>query len=98
MINPFGPVFTAEMITSSRRTRNLIVRVVYGLIILLALGTIYSDYGFAFSAGTPTVQLYATLASTFFQSFAILQLLGVVLVVPAITAGVIAQERERRTI
>jgi ABC-type transport system involved in multi-copper enzyme maturation permease subunit len=94
----FGPVFTAEMITSGRRARNVWLRVVYGFVLLFALVTIYSSYWQGFQWQLSTVQRYAMLAEAFFATFSVLQLLGVVLIVPAITAGTIASERERRTI
>jgi ABC-type transport system involved in multi-copper enzyme maturation permease subunit len=44
------------------------------------------------------VQQYAESAYAFFLTYSVLQLLGVLLVAPALTAGTIAGERERRTI
>lgn len=94
----FGPVFTAEMVTAGRRARHTITRVLYAGVLFAALWTIYSQY-WRFAWQRPTTQQeQAQAAAAFFSTFAVLQLVGVVLIAPAVTAGAIAGERERRTI
>jgi ABC-type transport system involved in multi-copper enzyme maturation permease subunit len=94
----FGPVFTAEMLTSARRTRHVLTRVAYGSVLLMALVMVYGQEWSPIAPRITTVQQYAAAASVFFVTFSVLQLLGVILIAPALTAGAIAQERQRRTI
>lgn len=94
----FGPVFTAEVVTGARRTRHIVLRVLYGAVLLMALLMVYAEYDAPWRGSPGTVQHYAAAAATFFGTYAILQLLGVFFVAPALTAGTIASERERRTI
>lgn len=91
-----GPIFSFEIVTMARRARYFVLRTVYGLALLAALwighlGT--NTFG-------PTNDLAATARRTalFFAVFSFIQVIAVLLVGPAIVAGVIATERQRRTI
>lgn len=90
-----GPIFSIEMLTSSRRTRQFVVRALYGFVLLIAFWFAYETAGYG---TTKNLAQTANVASNFFQQFAWLQLLAVVMVGPALAAGTIATERERRTI
>ena len=91
-----GPVFTIELTTSGRRVRYFVWRVLYALLLLVIMVCIYlAVFGFA---GADSIKAAALFANSFFYTFAVLQLSAVLLLGPAMTAGAIAQERERRTI
>ena len=105
---PFGPVFRHEMLAAGRKRRYFWVRVLVGvgMLLLLALGyqTVYQQLRFQQSItgydGPDQLSISgaAMLSSTFYVMFAWATMLGVLLVTPAIAAGAIATERERRTI
>lgn len=91
-----GPVFSAEMVTSARRTRYFVVRLLYALALLLAYWVVYESN--VSHRQILDIHVVARVTAYFFQTFTILQLLAVVLLGPAMAAGTIAIERERRTI
>lgn len=91
-----GPIFAIEMVTSARRTRYFMVRVLYAVALLFALFITYQST-VAYTR-IRTIGQAANVAGNFFYSFSTLQLLAVVMVGPAMAAGTIAVERERRTI
>jgi ABC-type transport system involved in multi-copper enzyme maturation permease subunit len=95
-----GPIFTFELVTSVRRLRYFLVRVVYALILLTILWISYIESPLYRAAPGELVshQEMARFANDFFNVFAATQLVAVVLLTPAMIAGTIAQERERRTI
>jgi len=95
-----GPIFTLELVTSVRRLRYYVVRVAYALILFAILWVSYVESPLYRTAPGELVshQQMARFANEFFNVFAAAQLLAVVLLTPAMIAGTIAQERERRTI
>jgi ABC-type transport system involved in multi-copper enzyme maturation permease subunit len=96
----FGPVLPVELVTSSRRVRYFIVRVVYAAILLITLWTQYeSSMTWRVNSGAPvTASVLSEFANEFFQSFSVVQLLAVLVLTPALVAGAIAEEKERKTI
>jgi len=90
-----GPIFAVEVVTGARRARYYIVRVVYASILLVTMWIAYTE---AFYGNPSNIRADAARAAAFFNSFAVVQLLAVLLIGPAMVAGTIAQERERRTI
>jgi ABC-type transport system involved in multi-copper enzyme maturation permease subunit len=95
-----GPLFNLEMTTSVRRARYFALRVLYAAALLFALFCVYQNYNTyrSYGYGTDDIAIIARFSWNFFITFAILQTLAVVVVGPAIAAGTIASERERRTI
>jgi ABC-type transport system involved in multi-copper enzyme maturation permease subunit len=91
-----GPLFALEMVTSARRTRYFIVRVLYAAVLFFALFCTYLTYSENHYLSDRA--LIAAFAWSFFSIFSWLQLLAVAALGPAMAAGTIAQERERRTI
>ncbi len=91
-----GPIFSLETVTSARRPRYFVVRVLYAIALLVALCSVYSMWS-SFERKL-TYHDFAEFGAAFFNSFAALQLLIVVGLGPGLVAGTIAQERERRTI
>lgn len=92
-----GPVFSIEIITSLRRARYIATRVIYACTLLFALWVAYTGSS-AFYLGTPNIRIVAQTAQNFFITLTFMQIGAVLLVGPAIIAGTIAQERQRRTI
>ncbi len=91
-----GPLFALEMVTSARRTRYFIVRVLYAAALFIALFCTYLD--FSEVRGLSDRARIAEFAWIFFDIFSWMQLLAVAALGPAMAAGTIAVERERRTI
>lgn len=91
-----GPVFYIEMLTVGRRRRYVFTRVLYGLLLLTIMGICYMS---AFDRwNRPLLQQQAEFAYAFFLAFSWVQLIGVLFLTPAMVAGTIAGEHERRTI
>jgi len=93
-----GPIFNMELLTSARRTRYFFIRALYATILLIALGLVYQSWTYRISGESVDIRIMAQLSAEFFGWLALLQLLAVVLLGPAMVAGTVATERERRTI
>jgi len=93
-----GPVFSVEIVTSARRARYFVLRTAYALILLLLLWSVYETARIRSASLELNIRQTAELTAGFFSSVAYLQLIAVLLVGPAIAAGTIAEERQRRTI
>lgn len=95
-----GPVFLHEMRAAGRKRRYPLLRVVVGLLLLLAMGLCYMaarEFSTGDRAGLSITER-SQLTANFFYSFASMTILGVLAATPAAAAGAIASERERRTI
>ncbi|MBN2579706.1 MAG: ABC transporter permease subunit [Pirellulales bacterium] len=90
-----GPMFGLEMITSVRRIRYFVIRVLYATVLFLFLLLIYQQSRLT---GLSSIAAVANFSYMFFSTFAWLQVLAVAALGPALAAGTIALERERRTI
>jgi len=94
-----GPIFAVELVTSARRARYFVVRVVYAAVLLFTLWITYIQWSqWRSMDGVGDIAAVANLTAQFFGTFAVMQLLAVVLLGPAMVAGTVATERERRTI
>jgi ABC-type transport system involved in multi-copper enzyme maturation permease subunit len=92
-----GPVFFLELRTAARKPRFIWLRTLYATLLLVALGNIFAAE-LATSGWTLPVTQVARLGERFFWTSSFIQLLVVLLVTPAITAGTIAEEKEQRTL
>jgi ABC-type transport system involved in multi-copper enzyme maturation permease subunit len=96
-----GPVFSAELLTTARRPRYYAVRFLYGAILLFVVWrndpALYSWY-YSSSGGELSIQALALLGRTLFSSFLVVQSVAILLVTPALVAGVIAEEKQRKTL
>ena len=89
-----GPILAVELITTSRRTRYFVLRVLYAA----ACSCLWATYAENLARHRAVdINSIAQFTSAFFATFAAMQLLAVLLIGPALAAGTIAQERERRT-
>jgi ABC-type transport system involved in multi-copper enzyme maturation permease subunit len=93
-----GPIFNVELLTSARRTRYFFIRAIYATVLLIALGLVYQSATYWEARETVDIHILARISAQFFNVLAWLQLLAVVGMGPAMVAGTIATERERRTI
>ena len=93
-----GPIFNVELLTTARRTRYFWIRAAYASILLFALGLVYQEFSRYGMYQRNDIQRIAQFSLAFFSVFAWLQLLVIVMLGPAMVAGTIANERERRTI
>lgn len=91
-----GPIFSLEMLTTARRVRYLVVRALYASILLATLACMYYESVRWSSWGS--IHQAAGFMADFFLVFGVMQISVVLLVGPAMAAGTIAVERERRTI
>jgi ABC-type transport system involved in multi-copper enzyme maturation permease subunit len=96
-----GPIFNVELLTSARRARYFLVRAAYAAVLLAALWVVYESMAASYryqSMPEGDFHRIAAFSAAFFGTFSSLQLLAVALFAPAMVAGTIATERERRTI
>jgi ABC-type transport system involved in multi-copper enzyme maturation permease subunit len=92
-----GPVFFLELRMATRRPRLIWLRALYATVLLLALGNSLAAELTTSGWSVPVTQV-ARLGERFFWTVSFVQLLAVLLVTPALTAGMITQEKEQRTL
>jgi ABC-type transport system involved in multi-copper enzyme maturation permease subunit len=95
-----GPVFQVELITTARRRRYFFLRVLYGLILLLVVWFNYTQTFWRASAGSGELSVHqmSQFAGQTFAAFLTTQTCAVLLLTPALVAGVIADEKQRKTL
>jgi ABC-type transport system involved in multi-copper enzyme maturation permease subunit len=91
-----GPVFRAELLRTSRQRRYYALRLVYGLVLLALVWTGYEQL----RDHRPVISTadLASFAMSTFVAFAVLQLVTVLLLVPPLFGGAIADEKQRKTL
>ena len=94
-----GPVFRAELVRAPRRRLYFSLRVVYGMGLLLLLRLNFDELlrTAAIHGGLPQIDDYSRFAENTFIWFASVQLGTILLLVPALFGGVIADEKQRKT-
>lgn len=94
-----GPVFRAELIRTARRRRYYVLRILYGGGLLLLLWSYYAPLSAMaeYRGGTLLFSDLATFAVRIFHGFVIVQLIMLLVLVPALLGGVIADEKQRKT-
>jgi ABC-type transport system involved in multi-copper enzyme maturation permease subunit len=96
----FGPVLFYDLVRSGRRGRFVLVRFFYCSVLFISLMWVF----FIFTVDRRhndrmnDVTYMARMADSFFYTFVTLQLLVVVVLTPAYTAGAIADEKDRHTL
>ncbi|MHB1556803.1 MAG: ABC transporter permease [Isosphaeraceae bacterium] len=93
-----GPVFRAEMLRTSRQKRYYFLRVVYGLLLLAIVWAGYAEMQRIHRGEEINTRMLASFAAQVFMGFAIVQLTTVLLLVPPIFGGAIADEKQRKTL
>lgn len=94
---PFGPVLTFELITTARRGRYYAARVAYGLVLLFTFWTEY-HYLVQWQRGFVSIKEMSLFAESAFIAFATGQGLMLLALIPAMVAGVVADEHQRKTL
>jgi ABC-type transport system involved in multi-copper enzyme maturation permease subunit len=96
-----GPVFNAELLTTARRRRYYISRLVYGLTLLALVGWAYESKRHLSDASGVAGTKFNFLAETaeaIFATFITTQVVAVLALTPAMVAGTIADEKQRKTL
>ncbi|MGP0063223.1 MAG: ABC transporter permease [Isosphaeraceae bacterium] len=97
MILGLGPVLRYELITTARRGRYYLARVIYGLSLLIMLWGEFRTWESTHPAGGNIEEVHQFAESTFIQ-FAGVQGLALLGLIPALVAGVIADDHQRKTL
>lgn len=99
-IRLFGPVFALEAARTGRRLSTFVVRWLYLLILVGVLGMFFysSRHKLDTSDGTVDPNVLTRFCENFFWVYTITQFLAVSALVPAMTAGAITVEKERKTL
>ncbi len=92
-----GPVFTFEMIITSRRGRFYATRAMYAVVLLLILWTVHSAWSSA-EGGIIPAEMMPWFGLSAFGSVAVGQEILVLVLTPALVAGAIADEKRRKTL
>jgi hypothetical protein len=97
MILGLGPVLRYELITTARRGRYYLARVVYGLFLLVMLSGQFQTWELEHPGGGNFEEVHRFAESAFIQ-FAGVQGLTLLCLIPALVAGVIADDHQRKTL
>jgi ABC-type transport system involved in multi-copper enzyme maturation permease subunit len=99
-VHLFGPVLFYELLRIGRRSRYVVVRCLYAFALLVFLLCVYGVWRETARIvhGAMAPRDLAQFAASFFYVFAGMQLGIVILLTPAYTAGVLAEEKERGTL
>jgi ABC-type transport system involved in multi-copper enzyme maturation permease subunit len=94
-----GPIFAKEMVEIARRKRYYFNRVFLGLVLLLTLYLTYQANSWRLSgASGESIRAMAALSEAMFMAAGYVQYLAVYLFVPLFVCGVVASEREEKTL
>jgi ABC-type transport system involved in multi-copper enzyme maturation permease subunit len=94
-----GPVFRAELVRAPRRRRYYGLRVIYGVALIFLIWTNYQNLNTkAESAGGElSIDDFSDFALSTFTAFGSVQLGTILMLIPALFGGVIADEKQRKT-
>lgn len=91
-----GPIFRAELLRTARRRRYYALRTLQGLLLLFIIWMSYQRMNP--DQVTLTIDEAANFARETFESFAVIQLVAILLIIPALFGGSIADEKQRKTL
>ena len=92
-----GPVVRYELMTTARRGRLYVIRMVYGLCLLAQLAFLFARWEASHQDGGTIDEIQAFAEDAFLQ-FAGLQGIVILILIPALVSGVIADEHQRKTL
>jgi ABC-type transport system involved in multi-copper enzyme maturation permease subunit len=95
---PFGPVFDFELASAARRPRFYAWRFVYGLVLLGVIASAFRDEYGGLGAPGPGSPRVAQFARPLFARLVTAQGLAVLALTPALVAGAVAREVQRKTL
>ncbi len=96
VVKLFGPVLFYDMVRLARRGRYMVLRMLYGGIILFVMFSFWLEN--VHRSYYNSTNYYAMLAMTFFSLFMVVQMITICVLTPAYVGGAIAEEKERRTL
>jgi ABC-type transport system involved in multi-copper enzyme maturation permease subunit len=91
-----GPVFYTELLTTARRARYYWLRFLYCSILFLSIWGTYQSI--SWDPDAMSIGRIGSFASTIFTTIATVQMLAVIALAPALVAGTIADESQRKTL
>ena len=92
----FSPIFDRELCLTARRERYSVVRLIYGIVLFLFIfGPVFLSGGFQ-SSGELEHRRLADLNEFFLAVITVMDGLAVLFLTPALVAGTIAEEKQRR--
>jgi ABC-type transport system involved in multi-copper enzyme maturation permease subunit len=91
-----GPIFRAELLRTARRRRYYVMRLFYGMLLLFVIWTGYESA--TRWSSTITIDKAAEFAFNTFATFAVVQLITILVLIPALFGGAIADEKQRKTL
>src|SRR5437667_11417757 len=94
----FGPLLSYEVLRSARHRRHVLFRFVYAVGLFLLLWSVLADSDPVRLGTRESATQLSRVAEAFFYTLMWVQLLAVVLLTPAYTAGAIAEEKARKTL
>ena len=92
-----GPVFRSELLRTARRGRYYMLRTLYGLLLLLVVWSGYPP-SFVMRHSEVNLKFMARFAEYTFRWFALIQLITVLVLIPPLFGGSIADEKQRKTL
>lgn len=95
---PLNPVLARELRQRMRGPRAAIVLTVYLLLLVAVLQLMYAGINRAVGSSSPNPELVVVIGRSVFQTLLFFVLLLVCFIVPGVSAGAIAGERERQTL
>lgn len=100
-VNLFGPVLFYDLVRTGRRSRYILFRFIYALILFAVLVQMHINLNIERSwrrTQESTSARLARLGDQYFATFMTMQVIAVLLLTPAYTAGAIAEEKDRKTL
>jgi ABC-type Na+ efflux pump permease subunit len=92
-----GPVLFYDLVRTARRTRFVVIRTLYALLLAVVLCWLFLILCLETGWSVPSSRM-SPFATGFFYTFMAVQFVTVVLLTPAYTAGAVAEEKERKTL
>jgi ABC-type transport system involved in multi-copper enzyme maturation permease subunit len=93
-----GPVFNFELLATSRRGRFYTIRAFYGIVLLIILWAIHSSWSSAYEGAELPAPMVKWFALSALGGISFGQEVLVLVLTPALVAGVIADEKKRKTL
>ena len=92
-----GPVFNTELITTARRPRYYVIRLVLGMLLLFFVVQVAAPWSRSalWKGGEVSISEMATIGMSLFGTFSAFQSMAVLVLTPALVAGVMTDGTAR---